>query len=77
MAKTNQAPLDGATYEALYAQLQNVVSRLDAGDLPLDESLKLYEQGVRLAAECQRMLDEAELRVSNLQGEQTSADEAA
>lgn len=69
MAKNSQEPLGGATYEALYAQLQNVVARLEAGDLPLDESLKLYEQGVRLAAECQRLLDEAELRVRSLQGD--------
>jgi exodeoxyribonuclease VII small subunit len=69
MAKNSQEPLGGTTYEALYAQLQNVVARLEAGDLPLDESLKLYEQGVRLAAECQRLLDEAELRVRSLQGD--------
>ena len=75
MAKNNHEPLGGSTYETLYAQLQNVVARLEAGDLPLDESLKLYEQGVRLAGECQRLLDDAELRVRNLRGEQASGDE--
>ena len=75
MAKRTQETPGGATYEALYAQLQSVVARLEAGDLPLDESLKLYEQGVRLAAECQRLLDEAELRVRNLQGEQATSEE--
>lgn len=59
-----QTPVE--SYEALYAQLQQVVARLEQGELPLDETLRLYEQGVRLAAACQRLLDAAELRVSEL-----------
>ncbi len=55
------------TYEALYAQLQDVVARLEAGELPLEEALHLYEQGVQLAATCQRLLDAAELRIQQLQ----------
>lgn len=55
-----------ATYEALYARLQEVVARLEAGELSLEETLQLYEQGMRLAAECQRLLDTAELRVRQL-----------
>jgi exodeoxyribonuclease VII small subunit len=55
------------TYETLYARLQEVVARLEAGELPLAETLVLYEQGVRLAAECQQLLDAAELRVQQLQ----------
>lgn len=55
------------TYETLYARLQELVSRLELGELPLAESLHIYEQGVRLAAECQRLLDSAELRVQQLQ----------
>ncbi len=56
------------SYEQLYAQLQEVVARLEQGELPLDETLRLYEQGVRLAATCQRLLDSAELRVQTLMG---------
>lgn len=60
-----QTPME--TYETLYTRLQEVVARLEAGELPLEETLQLYEQGVRLAAECQRLLDAAELRVRQLQ----------
>ncbi len=56
-----------ATYETLYQQLQEVVNRLEAGTLPLEESLELYEEGVQLAAACQRLLDTAELRIEQLQ----------
>ena len=55
------------TYETLYARMQAIVARLEAGDLPLDEALALYEEGVAVAAACQRLLDEAELRVQELQ----------
>jgi exodeoxyribonuclease VII small subunit len=44
------------SYEELYARLQEVVTRLEHGELPLAETLELYEQGVQLAAACQRQL---------------------
>lgn len=55
------------TYEALYARMQDIVARLEVGELPLAEALALYEEGVTVAAACQRLLDEAELRVQELQ----------
>lgn len=59
-------PSSVESYEELYSQLQQVVARLEQGELPLDETLQLYEQGVRLAAACQQLLDAAELRVRAL-----------
>ncbi len=56
------------TYEVLYARLQDIVVRLESSELPLDELLYLYEQGTLLANRCQQMLDQAELRVQELQG---------
>lgn len=61
------APNAVESYEALYTRLQAVVARLEGGELPLDETLELYEQGVQIAAACQRLLDQAELRVQELQ----------
>jgi exodeoxyribonuclease VII small subunit len=60
---------DAETYELLYTQLQEVVTRLESGELPLAELLQLYERGVKLAAQCQQLLDEAELRVQMLSQE--------
>jgi exodeoxyribonuclease VII small subunit len=65
--RRGEASPEPVTYEALYAELQAVVARLETGELPLDEALRLYEQGVRLAANCQQLLDQAELRVQQLQ----------
>jgi exodeoxyribonuclease VII small subunit len=57
---------ENQTYESLYARMQTIVARLEAGELPLDESLALYEEGVAVAIECQRLLDQAELRIQEL-----------
>jgi exodeoxyribonuclease VII small subunit len=46
--------------------MQAIVGRLEAGQLPLDEALALYEEGVGVAAACQRLLDEAELRIQEI-----------
>ena len=66
MKKTKPDTLDTPTYESLYARMQAIVARLEAGQLPLDEALTLYEEGVTVAASCQRLLDEAELRIQEL-----------
>jgi exodeoxyribonuclease VII small subunit len=68
------APTPVESYEALYARLQEVVTRLEQGELPLDETLQLYEQGVRLAAACQQLLDAAELRVRELSADRLGSD---
>ncbi|HEU5100389.1 MAG TPA: exodeoxyribonuclease VII small subunit [Roseiflexaceae bacterium] len=57
---------EDTTYEALYARMQAIVARLEAGQLPLEEALALYEEGVTVAAACQRLLDQAELRIQEL-----------
>jgi exodeoxyribonuclease VII small subunit len=58
---------DKPTYESLYLRMQAIVGRLEAGELPLEEALALYEEGVEVAAACQRMLDQADLRIEQLQ----------
>lgn len=54
------------SFEEAFAELEDVVRRLEAGGLSLEESLALYERGQALAAYCNRQLDQAELKVSQL-----------
>jgi exodeoxyribonuclease VII small subunit len=54
------------TFEAQLAALEKVVRELERGDLPLEESLKLFEDGVRLSRECQERLNQAERRIEVL-----------
>jgi len=73
-AKPGAAPAVGGTaalpqdFETALAQLESLVSQMETGTLPLDQSLAAYEQGVELAKICQRRLDQAEQQVKVLQG---------
>lgn len=57
---------NGASFEESFARLQEVVSRLSAGNLSLQEALGSFEEGMLLADRCAQMLDEAELRVKQV-----------
>jgi exodeoxyribonuclease VII small subunit len=52
-----------ASFEESMAELEEVVSRLEAGDAPLEESLALYEKGVAALKRCHGILDRAEQRI--------------
>jgi exodeoxyribonuclease VII small subunit len=54
------------TYDALVARLEKVVEALEAGDLPLEGSVEKFAEGVQLARDASRRLDEAERRVELL-----------
>jgi exodeoxyribonuclease VII small subunit len=58
-------PLD---LEKSLAELETIVEQLESGELPLDQSLKEFERGVRLSRECQGALKDAEQRVQVLMG---------
>lgn len=53
-------------FEEALARLEAVVARLEGGDLPLEEALSLFEEGVRLTRLCTARLEEAERKVSLL-----------
>lgn len=54
------------SFESSLKDLEKIVEQLEAGDLPLERSLELFEQGVRLSRDCQKRLDEAERKVELL-----------
>jgi exodeoxyribonuclease VII small subunit len=51
------------TFEEALGQLETVVARLEGGDLPLEEALRAFEEGIRLARTCAARLEDAERRV--------------
>ncbi len=59
------------SFEEAYARLEEIVARLEAGELSLDESLALYEEGQRIAQHCGALLDAAELRVEQVNDDDT------
>jgi exodeoxyribonuclease VII small subunit len=54
------------TFEAALLKLEQIVQRLEKGELPLEESLVLYEEGVRLSRLCHAKLEEAEGKIELL-----------
>jgi exodeoxyribonuclease VII small subunit len=58
-----------ATFEESLKQLEKIVDQLERGDLPLEESLRLFEDGVRLSSACKQELDAAEGKVQILMKE--------
>ena len=63
---TATQPQRQQSFEASLASLERVVRELERGDLPLEKSLELFEQGVGLSRECQERLNEAERRIEVL-----------
>jgi exodeoxyribonuclease VII small subunit len=54
------------TFEQSLDELEKIVKQLEDGDLPLEESLKLFENGVKLSRECRERLTNAERRIEVL-----------
>ena len=57
---------DEPTFEQALQQLEQIVQKLERGELPLEESLRLYEDGIRLSRLCHGKLEEAEGRIELL-----------
>jgi len=58
--------LDSLTFEECYARLDEVIEALESGARSLEESLALYEKGVRLAEHCEQRLRAAEIRLTEV-----------
>ena len=64
MAEVKQ--IGDLTFEQALAELEEIVRGLETGNLPLEESLALFERGQAVAAYCNSQLDQAELRIKLL-----------
>jgi len=63
MAKNDEQP---KSFEASLEALEEIVHELERGDLPLEKSLELFEDGIRLSRQCQERLNQAERRIEVL-----------
>lgn len=57
-------PVDAMSFEEAMAAFEGIVQKLDSGDVPLEESIRLYERGAALRARCEAKLKEAEEKVA-------------
>ncbi len=54
------------SFEDALAQLEQIVRRLEAGDVPLEDSIRIYERGAALKAHCEKKLKDAERQVEKI-----------
>jgi len=59
-------PLSELSYEQAFSELESIVETLESEQKPLDESLQLYERGQLLVQYCMALLDQADLRIRQL-----------
>ena len=55
-----------ANFEKNMSDLENIVTELEKGDLNLDESISKFEEGIRISKECNKILEEAEKKITIL-----------
>jgi exodeoxyribonuclease VII small subunit len=60
-------------FEDCLTRLEQIVAALETGNLPLEESLKVFEEGIGLARHCARYLEDAERRIERLAKDETGA----
>jgi exodeoxyribonuclease VII small subunit len=61
---TEETPVEEMTFEQAMAELERVVAQLERGDVPLDDSIRLYERGAALKKRCEARLKDAEEKVA-------------
>lgn len=66
MQPDEKSDMNGLSYEEAVHELEQIVQKLERGDVPLEESGKLYERGVKLSAHCTGILQKMEEQMSRL-----------
>tara|TARA_B100000427_G_C14952046_1_gene352882 strand:- start:52 stop:309 length:258 start_codon:yes stop_codon:yes gene_type:complete len=62
----NESEATKVDFESALEELENLVSKMESGELSLDDSLKAFERGIELTRTCQSTLEAAELRIQML-----------
>ena len=66
MAETSNTDVKTLTFEKALAELEQIVQKLERGDVPLEESVTIYERGESLKRRCEELLRQAEARVEKI-----------
>ena len=71
----NAKKIESLNFESAMTELENLVTKIEAGNLSLEESLKEFEKGITLSRICQKSLTNAEQRVKILSGDGVTEDD--
>jgi len=72
-AVEDAGPGEGITFEQMMLRLEELVTRLERGDLSLEDSIRAFEEGIKLVKQCTAVLGEAETRIQRLTREGAGA----
>ena len=67
--------MENISYETAIKRLEEIINKLESGELTLEESIKLYEESAELSAYCSELLNKAELKIkefSNTKGDENA-----
>ena len=74
MGKANKQDVEKLTFEQSIVHLKAIVKMIEAGEIPLQDSLSQYERGMALIKHCRKILQEAEKRIEKISLDQEQAD---
>ena len=77
MSRGQAKPAQEMKYEEAFEELKDLVEKMESSELPLEESLALFERGQALAAQCSQLLEKAELRLRQLSSDEEGGYEEA
>lgn len=63
------------SYEEYISRLKEIIETLENGEVPLEESIKLFEEGTKVSNDCYNMLNNAKIKVTELTAEEVSKNE--
>lgn len=66
MADAKKTPVGKMSFEDALAELEGIVEKLERGDVPLEQSIAIYERGAALKGHCEAQLKAAELKVEQI-----------
>jgi len=69
LLKNGDKMKEKTTFEENMARLGIIVAELEKGDIPLEKAVELYGEGVNLSAKCRKQLDEAQIKITEDNGE--------
>jgi len=66
LAENNAPEISSLSFEAALAELEKIVAKLESGDAPLQQSIKIYERGEALKTHCEKLLKAAEAKIEKI-----------
>ncbi len=63
---TEKKSIEDYTYEEAIAEIEEILAKMESGNVPLDQSMKNFEEGMKLVAHCEKLLNSYERRISKV-----------